>query len=77
MCYLGRTHQAAMVARLDSSLLWETSFSVIAETWLRATDYCRLGRNDGFPTLSLLAQFTRDEELTLMFASSHFRRYSL
>ena len=54
--------------------LWVTSYSIIADTRLRSTDYCRLGKNHGFETKDLLQHLERleDEYLSSLSLNSVF-----
>ena len=64
-CYCGFTVQARRFVAKNPWSLWATSYSIIAETRLRATDYCRLGKNHGFETKDLLQHLERLEDVYL------------
>ena len=65
LCYGGFTVQARRFVAKNPWSLWATSYSIIAETCLRATDYCRLGKNHGFETKDLLQHLERLEDVYL------------
>ena len=74
LCYDGFTVQALEFVAENPRSLWVTSYSIIAETRLRATDYCRLGENHGFETKDLLQHLERleDEYLSSLSLNSVF-----
>ena len=60
-CYSGFAVQARRFVAKNPWSLWATSYSIIAETRLRATDYCRLGKNHGSETNDLLRHLEKLE----------------
>ena len=62
LCYGGFTVQARRLVAKNPWLLWATSYSFIAHTCVRATDFCRLGKNHGFQTEDLLQHLERLED---------------
>ena len=62
LCYSGFTVQARRFVAKNPWSLWVTSYSIIADTRLRATGYCRLGKNHGFETTDLLQHLEKLED---------------
>ena len=62
LCYDGFTVQARRFVAKNPWSLWATSYSSIADTCLRATDFCRLGKNHGFQTSELLQHLEKLED---------------
>ena len=74
LCYGGFTVQARRFVAKNPWSLWATSYSIIAETCLRASDVCRLGKNHGFATNDLLQHL---EKLEDQYLSSKCQRLAL
>ena len=83
LCYDGFTVQARRFVAKNPWSLWATSYSCIADTWLRAKDYCRLGKNNGGQTSELLQHLENLEDHFLTAVcqprqcASNFMLYSL
>ena len=64
-CFVGFTVEARSFVAKNPWSLWATSYSCIADTWLRAKDYCRLGINNGFQSSELLLHLENLEDQCL------------